>query len=298
MRSKIVRLAICVVALVSAFTARSQYYYYNDSYYDKDVIWEVGTSAGLMIGITDIGSKKGFMPNLKNSQVNGSLYVGALYQNLVGLRLELTWGRVAGADSNGAFKTRNLSFRTPIMELAAVGELHFLNFKYRDEPLLISPYFALGLGLFDFNPQAKLGETWVDLQPLRTEGQGFPETASLQPGTEPYNLRQSCAIVGLGLKYDLSPLITIRGEVLYRKTYTDYLDDASTFYIDPTWFDNNLSPARATLAKQLYDRSAEKDPTVVNGIGSRIRGSSKTKDGYLTVNIKIAVSLGRQKKNW
>ena len=33
----------------------------------------------------------------------------------------------------------------------------------------------IGVGYFSFNPQAKLGNRWIDLQPLSTEGQGFPE---------------------------------------------------------------------------------------------------------------------------
>src|SRR4051812_13934801 len=122
-----------VALLITGLSAQSQYYYYNNNYYDKDVIWEIGTSVGLMTGITDVGSKKGFMPNMKSSQVNGSFYIGALYQGIAGARLEATWGRIAGADSLGANAKRNLSFRTPITEIALIGEFHPLMLKYYDE---------------------------------------------------------------------------------------------------------------------------------------------------------------------
>lgn len=288
-------LAVVVIILLSSLTARSQYYYYNNSYYDSDIIWEIGTSAGLMVGITDIGAKKGFMPNFKSAQVNASVYAGVLYKDLVGVRLEMTYGRIAGADSTGASPKRNLSFRTPIREIAVIGEFHPLMLRYYDELPQFSPYVALGMGWFTFNPQANLNGRWVDLQPLRTEGQGFPQTAAYKKDTHPYRLSQSNIIMGAGIKFEASQLVTFRAELLYRKTFTDYLDDASSLYVDPTWFDANLSPNNAALAKQLYDRSAEKDPTYINGTGSRIRGNEKTKDAYFTFNLKVGINLGRQR---
>lgn len=285
------------IALLASLSSKAQYYYYDDRYYDNDVLFEFGTSVGLMNGITDIGSKKGFMPNFKNFNMNTSFYVGALYQNVAGARLELTYGRISGADSNGASPKRNLSFRTPIREIALIGEFHPFMLKYHDELPRFSPYVALGLGWFSFNPQANLNGRWIDLQPLRTEGQGFPQTAQYKKDTHPYKLSQSNMILGAGVKFEASQLVSFRAELLFRKTYTDYLDDASSLYVDPTWFDANLSPAFASLAKQLYDRSAEKDPTYVNGVGSTIRGNEKSKDHYFTINLKVGITLGRQRSN-
>lgn len=281
--------------LIAAKSANAQYYYYNNNYYDKDVVLEAGISTGFMLGITDIGAQKGPMPNMKSAQMNASFYAGALYQNFIGARLEFTYGRIAGADSLGYNKLRNLSFRTPIREIALIGEFHPLMMKYHDEPPRFSPYVALGLGWFSFNPQANLNGKWIDLQPLRTEGQGFAQTAKYVPDTHPYKLSQSNIIVGGGVKFEASQLITFRAELLLRKTFTDYLDDASTIYVDPTWFDTNLSPANAALAKQLFDRSPEKSTTYINGVGDVTRGNSKTKDAYFTFNFKIGINLGRQR---
>jgi hypothetical protein len=277
-----------VIALTS-FSGKAQYYYYDNHYYDKDVIWEIGTSVGLMTGITDVGGKKGIMPSFKSSQLNGSFYVGALYQNLAGVRFEATWGRIAGADSNGSQKKRNLSFRTPIREVAIIGEFHPLMLRYYDQIPSFSPYIALGMGWFSFNPQANLNGNWIDLQPLRTEGQGFPQKGG---DSRPYKLSQSNIITGLGVKYDFSRLLTARAELLFRYTFTDYLDDVSTTFVDPSWFDANLSPQAAALAKQLYDRSVVKDP-IFSGPGA-IRGGVDTNDHYFTFNIKLAINLGRQ----
>jgi hypothetical protein len=276
------------VFLLISFSASSQYYYYNNSYYDKDIIWEVGASTGLMTGLTDVGSKKGVMPSFKSAQPNASFYVGTMYQNTYGVRLEATYGRIAGADSTGDNKRRNLSFRTSIREIALIGEFHPLMLKYYDELPQFSPYFAAGLGWFSFNPQANLNGKWIDLQPLRTEGQGFPQKGG---DSRPYRLSQSNIILGAGVKYELSQLFTARAELLFHYTHTDYLDDVSTTYADPSWFDANLSPTQASWAKQLYDRSVDKDPAYS---GQGMPRGGKASDHYLTLNIKIGINLGRQ----
>jgi hypothetical protein len=162
--------------------------------------------------------------------------------------------------------------------------------KYYDELPQFSPYIALGMGWFSFNPQANLNGKWIDLQPLRTEGQGFPEKGK---DSRPYRLSQSNIILGAGIKYEVSQLITARAEMLFRRTFTDYLDDASTTYIDPSWFDANLSPQYALWAKQLHDRSVVYDPGY-SGPGS-LRGNPTTNDQYFTFNIKIGINLGRQR---
>ncbi len=295
MQRSFTRSYFLAVVLFISVAAQSQYYYYNNSYYDKDVIWELGTSVGIMNAVTDVGSKKGFMPNFKSSQVNASIYVGALYQNIAGARLELTYGRIAGADSLGANAIRNLSFRTPIREIALIGEFHPLALKYSDEPSKLSPYVAAGLGWIAFNPQANLNGNWIDLQPLRTEGQGFPETKPYTGDTRPYRLAVSTWIYGAGVRFDASHLINFRAELLYRNTYTDYLDDASGMYVDRSWFDNNLSTMNATLAKQLFDRTPEKNINYKNNPGEFTRGNRKTRDGYFTFNLKMAINLGRQR---
>jgi hypothetical protein len=280
-------LLICL----SVLTAKSQYYYYNNNYYDKDIVWEVGASLGLMKGVTDVKS------TLKSTQANASFYVGAMYQNVAGVRLEMTYGRISGADSlGGENEWRNLSYRTPVRQIAVIGEFHPLMLKYYDELPKFSPYIAVGLGWLSFNPQANLNGRWVDLQPLRTEGQGFAETQAYRKDTRPYHLATSSLIGGIGVKYDAAQLFTVRAELLYNNTFSDYLDDASTFYVDPAWFDTNLSAANAALARQLYDRSGEKPTTKVVNVGDQ-RANSKSKDAFITFNIKVAINLGRTRIN-
>ena len=122
--------------------------------------------------------------------------------------------------------------------------------------------------------------------------------------------------LGLGIKYEVSPLINLRAEFLYRILNTDYLDDCSTNYVayynaknpyDPTnpdIFDRNFGygSTKAKNARALANRQAEIDPSTdpLNpmgnyydmGVGSK-RGSPEQKDSYFSFNLKISLTLGR-----
>jgi Domain of unknown function (DUF6089) len=299
-------LAALVISIAST-PAQAQYYYYNDNYYDNPLVFEVGASIGLMNSLTDLGGKKGLGKNTtkdinwKNTKFSGSISLTAMYMDAVGLRLEGTFGQVQGYDSilksvakstNGRYE-RNLSFRSNISEFSAVIECHPLNwrkFDYDRSPSRISPYFFVGIGLFSFNPQAKLNGAWVDLQPLRTEGQGFKE----YPDRKPYKLNQMNIPYGLGVRYELSQLFVARFEIVNRKLFTDYLDDVSSLYIDPAHFYTNLNANQAALAQQLADRQGELNPAHVTSPGD-IRGDSKDNDSYFSFQFKIGMILGRQR---
>jgi hypothetical protein len=43
-------------------------------------------------------------------------------------------------------------------------------------------------------------------------------------------------------------------EILHRKTFTNYIDDVSTKYVNPNVFVNYLSPADAIVARQMFYR--------------------------------------------
>ncbi len=242
--------------------------------------FEAGVSLGTMNGATDIGRKKSsiFLPSTvdwKSTKANISLYGGVTYNNLLGARLEMTYGRVAGADKNGLYPYRNLSYRSRIFEVAAIGEYYPL------AKASFNPYVMAGIGVFSFKPQTYYNGNWIDLKPLHTEGQGFTE----YPGRTEYNLTQLCLPFGAGVKYEFSSLLNLRLEFLYRYTTTDYLDDASKSSVDPSLYEKYLSSENATIASELTKRSRD------YAIGY-LRGGEKTEDKYFTINIKLGYRLG------
>ena len=292
----------CVTEKINA-----QYYFYDNNYYDNPVVYELGGSAGIMNCLTDLGGGKGvgkkFIKdlNLGNSQFAGGLYFSAIFKNAIVLRVEGTFGQVKAYDSilkNVKASTfgryeRNLSFRSNISEIMTAVEIHplfLIRHSENADPPKLSPYLMAGIGFFSFNPQAKVLNKWVDLQPLSTEGQGFAEN----PNKKPYSLHQICLPVGAGVKYELSPTVNLRAEFAYRILHTDYLDDVSTTYADPNLYTNYFTGAKLTNALLLSDRQYELDPAHITEAGGE-RGNSKNNDAYFTFNLKVGIVFGREK---
>ena len=301
--SYIIGLALMLTAYSQ--NACAQYYFYNDDYYDAPILFEAGASIGFMNCLTDIGGKKGIGKrfikdlNLGKTHIAGGIYLNAMYQNTVGIRVEGTFGSISANDNVLAGVTdiaqtrfnRNLNFRSKISEVSVMLEIHplfiFKPWEKNDgDPPRISPYILAGIGFFSFNPQAELNNTFVDLQPLSTEGQGFKE----YPDRKVYKLQQTNIPLGLGVRYELSSILNVRGEFVYRKLNTDYLDDVSTNYIDPTVYANYFTGTKLTQALLLNDRQISK----VAGPDQK-RGSPKEKDAYFSFNLKIGLLIGRQK---
>lgn len=285
----------------------AQYYFFNDKYYEKDVVLDLGASFGIMNCITDLGATKsrGLKTftnlNWKDAKASAGAYIMAMYQHKIGLRLEASFGEVNGADSSlrkikgssdGRYES-NLSFKSNITDLQLAVEVHPLMFlKYDDkEPPRLSPYTFIGAGYYSFDPQAKLNGQWFSLQPLRTEGQGFKE----HPDRKPYKLNQFNISTGLGLKYEIGSLVNARLEFNYRFLFTDYLDDVSTTYINPSLYQDYMSPKLAALAQKLQSRKAELTPGAVTNPGDQ-RGSPKSNDSFFTIQLKIGVVIGRPKR--
>lgn len=306
---KLQLISILFLLVCTAQKTTAQYYFYDNNYYDNPVVYELGASVGAMNCFTDLGGKKGigkrFIKDLNfgNTQLAGGIYVSAIFKNAVALRVEGTFGQVKAYDSVlskvkastfGRYE-RNLSFRSNITEFMALAEFHplFIFKKYDENDVLprYSPYVVGGIGFFSFNPQAKLLNRWVDLQPLSTEGQGFAE----YPKRKPYSLHQVSIPVGIGVKYELSPMLNVRAECVYRILNTDYLDDVSTTYVDPNVFSNYFTGTKLTNALLLNDRQYELDPTHITNDGDQ-RGNPKNNDAYFTFNLKIGLIFGREKR--
>ncbi len=297
---------IFILLMVGCSQLKAQYYFYNGDYYEADFVYEIGGSLGAMNAMTDLGGRKGPGKksvkdfNLKNTEFCGGLFFSVMYKNAIGVRLEGTFGSVKAYDSilkNVAASTsgryeRNLSFRSSISEVVAVGEFHpfeiFGNYNDEHYPPSVSPYLLAGVGYFHFNPQTMLNGNYVDLQPLHTEGQGFAE----YPNVKEYKLNQINFPLGVGARYDITPIVNVRAEFMYRILTTDYLDDVSGRYIDPGVFGKYLSGTQLNEAILLNDRHK---PGAVTAHPDGIRGNPKNNDSYITFSIKLGLTLGRDR---
>lgn len=183
------------------------------------------------------------------------------------------FGKVMGDDSQSEDADqlqRNLNFKSSIVELNILAEFNFLEYRISTDKYKFTTFLFLGLDVFMFKPQAQVGNSWVDLQPLRTEGQ--PKT---------YKLTQLAIPFGVGIKMNVSKQVGLGLEWGPRKTFTDYIDDVSGTYPDPS-----LVPFASASGANLSDRSKNAGSNV-----NEQRGNPRTKDWYffygLTLNVKL-----------
>jgi len=283
------------------------YFAYSTGEYEPYLVLEAGVTAGIMNGVTDLqGNPRSYQGplagiTLLKSSFTAGLYCIGTWKNRYGFRIEVNYGHIQNYDSllsNATAKSaigryeRNLNFKSHITEISVAAEFHipavFQN--YERPPNRLSPYFLIGISYFSFNPQGYTADGWVDLHPLRLEGQGFAE----YPERKEYDLHAFSLPLGFGIRYDLSPKITLRFEANKRTADTDYVDDVhEPNWVDPNLFANYLSPSQAALARQLYNRSTIHTPPR----DTRPRGHPVENDAYWTTTFKIGIHLNRSASN-
>ncbi len=269
---------------------------------------EAGLNFGPTFFLGDIGGNAGrgthFLKdlNLELTTLMKGAFVTVYPTDWLGIRVAGQFTFLHDKDqiirTNGEHETyrkdRNLDFKTNMWEVYGAIELYptLMLRKYDDYDPRLKPYVFAGAGLFHFDPKGSLTDangnvTWHKLQPLRTEGQGMAE----YPNRKPYKLTQMNIPMGFGLKYDLTEKVTLGTELIYRKTFTDYIDDLSTTYIDPYYFGVYLTPQQAALARKLHDKSNSLVPANRTVPGEQ-RGNSKNMDAYFSTVIKLGIKLG------
>lgn len=203
------------------------------------------------------------------------------------------------SDKDGWFRYyRNLHFQTHVFELTNSCQFIPYNFKLtgsrytKTKQNTIAPYGVLGVGFLVFNPQAKYMGSWVNLHSLNTEGQGLVE------GRNPYSLVQFIIPVGFGVQWEHNHEWILSFEINHRFTFTDYLDDVSTDYVDPSVFEKYFDAEKASLATSLARRSPEHDPTNIYGYitaPNEQRGDPKDNDAYYTITLRLAFYLKKSR---
>lgn len=265
--------------------------------------------AGITIGpsnfLGDLGGNMGrgtpFLKdnNLQTTKLTIGGFIGYHPNELFGFRLALNFGSLEGDDAiinpkgglEEARKIRNSNFRSKFSEALLLAEVYpttILEDDPTDTYRKFRPYVVMGIGAFKYNPQGydPLTNSWVALQPLRTEGQGFAE----YPDRKEYKLTQMNLPLGVGIKYFLTEGIDVSFEIIHRKTFTDYIDDVSTNYVDPALFYNYMPTAQAQLAERMANKS--------NGqfaAGDK-RGNPKLNDAYYSAGIKVGFRLGNNNR--
>lgn len=213
-------------------------------------------------------------------------------------------------------RSRNLHFRSMLIELTAMGEVFFIREKtsnrYRVRGIRgaigsgLSAYVCAGLGGMFFNPKAKFvgnaaypgDNKWHALQPLATEGQG------LANGPKKYSRINMCIPMGIGAKFSINRNMSLSLEYGFRFTFTDYMDDVSGVYYDPAVIEAAGGPAAAYFSNPsivVENPDPEGGPIRAGGarphLTSEQRGDATTNDTYMFAVIAFNYKFTSKKAN-
>ncbi len=214
------------------------------------------------------------------------------------LKNNLCWGMVRGDDQQTyeIFRhNRNLNFRSAIWELSTQFEIHFVRgqlghvFKIagvRGMKRKQSHFYLFGgAGLFYFNPKGEWNGKWYALAPLHTEGVSYSRISGM-------------VSVGGGVHFAISSSMDVGFEFGIRQTFTDYIDDVSTVYPNPSIFNGNAiavhfsNPALSTPM-----------PPTLHGLGCQTcagmqRGDPAHKDAYMFGMFNLGYKVGGRKQHF
>ena len=242
----------------------------------------IGIGAGHYFG--DLNTRA----HLNRPKIAATAFFRKNFGNYIALRVGASFAQLGYSDiyntHNDYMKARNLSFNSNVWELAVQGDFNFFRFMPGEPGYNFTPYLTFGVGVFNYDPFAMLSGQKYFLRPLNTEGQGN----ALYPDRKPYGSMAFSIPIGFGFKYCINENINVGFEIVHRVTGTDYLDDVSTTYVDPSIFPPlpGGSPSPAYL---LHDRSYELGEPI--GIIGRQRGVSTQKDQFATGIFYISFNL-------
>lgn len=240
---------------------------------------ELGLIGGVSYYIGDLNpNKQFFMPRLAG---------GIIYRYSPNRRF--TW-RISGligsiqaedAKSKNEYQiSRNLSFRSQIIEAAGIIEFNFFNYEVGNPNTPATPFIFGGLALFRYNPKAELDGQWIALQPIGTEGQG----STVYSDRKPYSLITGSFPFGVGFKAHAFGRLGLSVEWGMRRSFSDYIDDVSKTYADP----DVVFAANGPVGTQLSDRSLVNPGKANTG---RQRGNPLTRDWYSFAGLSITYKL-------
>lgn len=238
-------------------------------------------------GADQIGTN--FLADFDFDALRPNFLIGARYRinHFIAVRLNLQYGILKGHDQYTSYPGRafrNLGFRSPLFEWGGLVEFYFIpeqqtghkhghHHKRIKKSKIVTGYIATGVAGCYFNPLGDYTDgTTYELHLFNTEGQGKVSTR------EPYELTSFVVPVNLGFRFRLNEAFSIDAELCYRKSFSDYMDDISTTYVDPALF---AGDPIATYFANPVPGTPGTEP------GSQ-RGDPTDPDGYMFLMVNVS----------
>ena len=241
---------------------------FNDRYFSA----YIGTGSSTYFGELNFNDKINARPS------SFTLGVEARLLNHVGARLALNYLSLSGDDKNAPDNSfqrqRNLSFKSNNFQIQLTGVYYIKSYNgaYHSRRAL-DLYLVGGIGYLKYNPTAEFAGERFLLRKAQTEGFSYKKWTFTIP-------------IGAGVKFRINEFLNVNVEMLYHKTFTDYLDDVSSIY---------GTDFLTSTAEFLSDRKNEigvVNPDFYDQIvpGAK-RGDPATKDAFLMVRFNLEMFL-------
>ncbi len=305
----------------------------------------IGIQAGIMNYFGDLNPLAQYVTTDISATRPG---LGITYSRRFGARTTarfgVMWGRLFANDFEAADPAderhryrygRNAHFRNDIYEISGMLEYDLIPSLGRNKyyapsnRAAFSPYLLLGFSAFYHNPRAKTpldwagpegAGQWVNLRPLRTEGQGLTRQAPTNyvlageqdsAYEKQYSNFQFAIPFGVGVRFKVTPRTHLAVETVFRYTFTDYIDDVGGNYANPLDLESDLARAMANRTREINDifsgeaRDLEAVPNVVvlddagrptlSGYGrdGDKRGESGNNDVFMFTGVHLTYIFGR-----
>ena len=283
---KFLATTFCLVSMLSVFSQASNFNSQGAwSRNKKEIVMSLGATQflGDLGGRNRIG-KDYTMGDLNWKSTNFNIGVGFRYRfhkNFATTSM-LNIGMLKGDDAltdEPIRNARNLHFRSPLINLNQriewiiwandkTGSRYGMKGGAKNHNFQL--YAFTGIGIAWFNPQARYQGKWVNLRPLKTEGQG------MENGPKNYLPITATIPAGLGVKFGIAKMWTLGIGAIYLKTFSDYIDDVSGSYYDPAILADRIGPASAYLS------NPSSTPSLFNPGSQR---GDKDKDAVFYLNI-------------
>lgn len=294
-----------------------------------------GFSVGFNFGSTDlwgdVGTKSVIDHYTNNNYTNhigknlrfmGGMFARYTYVPGISFRLGINYGALYATDQwneEKALKAKSIeddAYQRYLRNLDVFDNIWEGNLLFEFSPLQISnwefsksakrrfqPYLLAGISAFHFNPQGTFvnlqtgQKSKVDLQPLHTEGEGFVAPGHTFPPN--YSLWSYAAVGGVGFRFDIGRGLGLGLEWQLRYTFTDYLDDVSGKYIDPTFDDIAFLNEHGSnnLVRRMSDRSGEIIPGYQHKPGD-FRGDPNNNDMFSSISVMFYWKIDKRMLPW
>lgn len=237
---------------------------------------EWGITAGLSNYYGELSSGSRLGTNMGHFHLAYGGFYKYNFSSFFSLRNQITYLKISGNSANVTGRGfQNLTFQSEVYEFSPMIEFNFHPFGTNLKDGLVTPYVVTGPSIFYFNPTRYENED-IHLRNLNTESRKHP-----------YSLIQPSVPLGFGIKTMTPPQrgkgSVIAGiEIIWRKTFTDYLDDVSTEYGDFNAMKENQGLSSAENGQAQVLKGGNTLPA------GTMRGDTHFKDWYYFIGFSLS----------